>query len=62
MQPKALFDDGEHVEFPDYSNVSHGSNVEVIAVPVIAVKWWCWSDAVEVFYFSETLWQEYMYM
>ena len=35
MQPTALFDDGEHVEFPDYSNVSHGSNVEVIAVPVI---------------------------
>ena len=52
IQPTALFDDGEHVEFPDYSNISHGSNVEVIAEPAIE----------EVLYFSETLWQEYMYM
>ena len=51
IQPVALFEELECSEgLPDYSDVPHGSTVEVIAVPVIE----------EVFYEPETLWMEYM--
>ena len=38
IQPVALLEELEYSEgLPDYSNVPHGSTVEVIAVPVIEV-------------------------
>ena len=51
IDPEALYDELEYADgLPDYSDIPHGSNVELIPVPVIE----------EVWYPHETLWQEYM--
>ena len=50
VEPYALYDEFEIIELPDYSDIPHGYNDELIPVPPIE----------QVFYLCEATWQDYM--